>query len=207
MSYVYAIKRPWIAGISVPYRASMVAVRRFVSHRDPLVEASNWVAFIIGTHLPFWPLYVWWAAGPQALPTALLTTALAPIFVAIPLLSRRNGLLGRMAMLLTGIVNTIFTVWVLGENSGTAFFLIPCGALASILFRRGERWLMLCFTMLPLAVWCVLQDHAPVPLHRYDNQSAQQIFTLNVFSVAVLIAVFGWLQADIYRRMERIKPE
>jgi len=44
-----------------------------------------------------------------------------------------------------------------------------------------------------------------MPLHRYDNQSAQQIFTLNVFSVAVLVAVFGWLQADIYRRMERVE--
>jgi hypothetical protein len=124
-----------IVGISMPYRVSFGAVRRFLAHRDPLVEASNWVAFIIGTHLPFWPLYVSWAAGPRVLPTALLTLALAPIFVAIPLLSRRNGLLGRIAMLLTGVANTIFTIWVLGEQSGTAFFLIPWGALASALFR------------------------------------------------------------------------
>jgi hypothetical protein len=199
----YAIKWPMIVGISVPYRVSISAVRRLLAHRDPLVEASNWVAFIIGSHLPFWPLYVLWAAGPQALPTALLTVALAPIFVAIPLLSRRNGLLGRIAMLLAGVANTVFTIWILGEESGTAFFLIPCAALASILFRRTERWLMLCFTLLPLAVWCVLQDHAPVPLHRYDKQAAQEMFTLNIFSVAVLIATFGWLQADIYRRMER----
>ena len=199
----YATKWPIIVGISVPYRVSVGAVRRFLAHRDPLVEASNWVAFIIGTHLPFWPLYVLWAAGPQALPTALLTLALAPVFVAIPLLSRRSGLLGRIAMLLLGIANTVFTIWVLGEESGTAFFLIPCGALASILFRRAERWLMLCFTLLPLAVWCVLRDHALVPLHRYDKQAMQEMLTLNVFSVAVLIATFGWLQADIYRRMEQ----
>jgi hypothetical protein len=65
---------------------------------------------------------------------------------------------------------------------------------------------MLCFTMLPVAVWCVLQYHAPIPLHRYDRQSAAAMFAMNIFSVGILIAVFGWLQADIYRRMERPAP-
>ena len=77
-------------------------MRMFAQHPDPLVEASNWVALLIGTHLPFWPLYVWWSAGAQALPSALWTLALAPAFMAIPLISRRSGLLGRVATVLLG---------------------------------------------------------------------------------------------------------
>ncbi len=178
-------------------------MRAFAHDRDPLVEATNWVALLVGTHLPFWPLYVWWSAGAQAFPTALLTVALAPLFLVIPLLSRRSGLLARAATPLVGVVNTVFTVWVLGTNSGTTLFLAPCTALAAFSFRRRERWLMLALTALPLIVYFVLQYRAPVPLHRYDPGAAKSLFVLNVISVSVLVAAFGWLQADIYQRMEK----
>lgn len=180
-------------------------MRAFAHHPDPLVEATNWVALLIGTHLPFWPLYVWWAAGSQAFPTALLTTALTPIFLAIPLVSRRSGVLGRVATLLAGIGNTVFTVWILGSSSGTALFLAPCTALAAFSFRRSERWLMLLFSALPLAVFYLLRHDPPAPLHRYGDVAAQSLFSLNVISVSVLSAAFGWLQADIYARMEEAK--
>lgn len=188
---------------TAPWHAGFGPLRRFAEHPDPLTEASNWVALIIGTHLPFWPLYVWWSAGSQALPSALLTVALAPVFVAVPLISRRSGLLGRMATLLAGIANTIFTIWVLGQNSGTELFLGPCAALAAISFRQTERWVMMCFTMLPLAVWYGLQHHAPVSLHHYEGKAAHALFVLNIISVSVLIAVLGWLQAGAYQRMEQ----
>ena len=178
-------------------------MREFARHRDPLVEASNWVALLIGTHLPFWPLYVWWAAGEQAFPTALLTMALSPMFLVIPLISRRSGLLGRVATPLVGIVNTVFTIWILGANSGTVLFLVPCTALAAFSFRRSERWLMLLFTALPLAVFYVLKHDAPVPLHHYDDEAAKGLFILNVISVSVLSGAFGWLQSAIYQRMEK----
>ncbi len=124
-------------------------------HPDPLVEASNWAAILIGTHLPFWPLYVRWSAGAQAFPTALLTAALAPLFLVIPLIARRSGLLGRVATPMAGIANTVFTLSILGADSGTALFLAPCTALAAISFRRRERWLMLVLAILPLAVFYV----------------------------------------------------
>lgn len=175
----------------------------FAHHRDPLVEASNWVALLIGTHLPFWPLYVWWSAGAQAYPSSLLTMALAPLFMAIPPISRRNGLLARIATPSLGIANTVFTVWILGASSGTALFLAPCAVLAAFSFRRSERWWMLLFTTLPLAVFYLLEQHPPQPLHHYDAEAARQLFVLNVISVGVLGAAFGWLQADIYARMEK----
>jgi len=177
-------------------------VRGVAAHDDPLAESSNWVALLIGTHLPFWPLYVWWCAGTQAFPSSLLTMALAPAFLLIPLVTRWSGLLGRVAMLLAGLANTVFTVWVLGERSGTELFLVPCAVLAAMSFRRPERGLMLAFTALPIVIWYVLRDHAPAPLHHYDAGAARELFVLNAISIGVLIAAFGWLQGDIYRRME-----
>lgn len=176
---------------------------RYAAHPDPLAEASNWCAITIGTHIPFWPLYVWWSAGNQALPTALLTGALAPLFLVIPMLSRRSGLLARITMPVAGIANTVWTVWILGVASGTELFLMPCAALAALLFRRNERWLMVGMTLLPLVVWYVLRDHAPVPLHQYDAVTAGRLFTLNAISIGVLISLFGWFQVDIYRQMEQ----
>ena len=179
---------------------------RYAAHSDPLAEASNWIAITIGTHLPFWPLYVWWSAGSQAFPTALLTVALAPVFLALPLLSRRSSLLNRIAMPVVGIANTVWTVWILGIASGTELFLMPCAAVAALLFRRSERWIMIVLTLLPLVVWYVLRDHAPLPLHRYDPDAARRLFTLNAISIGVLICLFGWFEVGIYREMERDGP-
>ena len=184
------------------WRAVSGGIYRYAAHPDPLAEASNWSAITIGTHLPFWPLYVWWSAGLQAFPTALLTVALAPVFLLIPLLSRRNSLLGRIGMPAAGIANTVWTVWILGISSGTELFLMPCAAVAALLFRRSERWLMIGLTLLPLAVWYVLRDHAPAPLHHYGPDAASRLFTLNAVSIGVLICLFGWFQVDIYRKME-----
>jgi hypothetical protein len=145
--------RLWHAGVD--------RVRGFAVHPDPLAETSNWVALTIGSHLPFWPLYVWWSAGNEAWPSALLTVAMAPVFLAIPWLSRRSSLLGRAATPVVGVANTVFTIWVMGMASGTALFLAPCAALAALLFRRGERWVMITLTALPLITWYGLQYYPP----------------------------------------------
>ena len=188
------IARWWALGHS--------GVRGFAAHPDPLVEASNWVALTIGSHLPFWPLYILWVAGWDALPSSLLTAALSPLFLAVPILARRSSLLGRLATPLLGIVNTIFVVWILGPESGTEVFLLPCAALAALIFRRPERLLMLVLTALPLMVWCLLRRYPPTPLHHYDPTVMGDLVALNVWSIAILIVLFGWFQVDVYRKME-----
>lgn len=40
------------------------------------------------------------------------------------------------------------------------------------------------------------------PMHHYDPTAGHRLFVLNVFSIAVIVLLFGWLQAGIYRRME-----
>ena len=184
-------------------RTSVAGVRRLAASADPLVESSNWVALTIGSHLPFWPLYVWWSVGREAWPSALLTVTLAPVFLMIPWVSRRSGLLGRVATPVVGVANTIFTIWILGMPSGTALFLAPCAALSAMLFRRSERWLMIALTTLPLIAWYGLLYYPPTPLHRYDASAAGRLFALNAISISVLIGLFGWFQTNIYQRMER----
>jgi hypothetical protein len=188
--------------IKAVFKAALAWMRKLARHPDPLVEASNWVALLIGTHLPFWPLYVGWSAGAQAFPTALLTAALTPLFLNIPLISRRSGLLGRVATVLAGIANTVFTLWILGANTGVALFFAPCTALAAFSFRRSERWFMLVLTALPLGVFYLLQIAPIEPLHHYDARAVKSLFVLNVISVSVLGAAFGWLLSAMYQRME-----
>ena len=198
-----------IATDSVPsrtarlWRGSVGGVRGFAASADPLVEAGNWVALTIGSHLPFWPLYVWWSAGREAWPSALLTVTLTPVFLLIPWLSRYNGLAARVATPVVGVANTAFTIWVLGPSSGTALFFAPCTALAALLFRRRERWLMLALTTLPLIAWYVLLYFPPTPVHHYGALAAERLVELNTISIVVLISFFGWLQTASYQRMER----
>ncbi|WP_350356118.1 hypothetical protein [Acidisoma cladoniae] len=193
------------------YWSCATSVRRYAADSDPLVQLSNWAALTVGSHLPFWPLYIWWAAGRQAFPTSLLTVSLTPLFLAMPWLSRRSSLYGRIGMPLVGIGNTILTVWILGENSGTGLFLAPCAVLAVMSFRYSERWIMLCVGLLPVVVYYVIWSHPPVALHNYDPGALRSLFELNALSVGVLIVLFGWfrinacrsVQASGGRRMQR----
>jgi hypothetical protein len=177
-------------------------MRRFNRHPDPLVEANNWRAFVIGTHLPLWPVYVIWSAGWQAWPSSLLTMLFTPIFLIVPALSRRSDLGGRIAMVLFGVANTVFTIWILGANTGTSLFFIPCAVLAAMTFRYHERWLMLASSLLPLLVWYLLRMFPLPVLHHYDDGSARNLFLLNAVSIGLLIAIFGWFQVSVYQHME-----
>jgi len=161
---------------------------------------TNWVAVIIGTHLPLWPLYIWCSAGSQAIPSALLTMALAPVFLVVPLVSNWNSLAARIIVILAGNANTVFTIWVLGMNSGSAIFHFPCAVMAAISFHRSERWLKITTIILPLLIWLLLQHHAPAGLHHYDNLAERRIFGLNIIIVCVLIGLFGWLKIAIAAR-------
>jgi hypothetical protein len=128
--------------------------------------------------------------------------ALTPLFLVVPLIGRRSGLLGRVAMLLAGNANTVFSMWVLGQHTGTDLMFAPCAGLAAMSFHWKERWLMVGFALLPLGIWYLLQYEPLVPMHHYGQRAAYEILVLNAFSAVVLFAVFGWLQAANYHRME-----
>ena len=191
--------RPW----SRFWNRALDRLRRYVRHDDPLAEASNDVALLVGTHLPFWPLYLLWSAGTKTLPVSLLTMTLSPVFCLMPLLTRSHPLAGRVGVVLAGIANTILTCWVLGTNNGTQLFLLPCAALAAISFRRQERVWMVTLGLLPIAVWYGLRMNLLPSLAHFEGADVESIFTLNSISVVVLLTAYGWLQGQTYARMER----
>ena len=50
-----------------------------------------------------------------------------------------------------------------------------------------------------------LASTGAAPAHpdaRCNPTAAHRLFVLNVFSIAVIVLLFGWLQAGIYHRME-----
>ena len=44
-------------------------------------------------------------------------------------------------------------------------FLMPCAAVAALVFRRSESWLMIMLTLLPRVVWNMLGDNTRGPLY------------------------------------------
>ena len=138
---------------------------RAIGHPDGLAATANLVAVVIAWNTPFYPLYVWWAAGPSGMPWALLSLCSLPFFLAVPVIARRSSLAARVALPLVGTANTVFCTWLLGEAAGEQLFLLPCAALGAMLFRPAERAPMLILSVLPLVAFLALQGRYPAPPH------------------------------------------
>jgi hypothetical protein len=168
--------------------------RRFQAWRgsdDPQVAAANAVALVVASNTPFYPFYVWWAAGADGMPYVWATLCSFPLFLAVPSVSRRAPLVGRAMLPIVGVANTMFCTWLLGAAAGTELFNLPCIALGAMLFRPAERWLRLALIALPIAVLFVLHGHYAAPPHLYSAEQYRALFTINLFSVATLTGFLG----------------
>ena len=158
------------------------------------------IALMLAWTQPFYPLYVLWFAGWDSwvsLPGAL---AFFPFF-AIPALSRRNALLGRVALVVVSVGNVVLCSAMLGEAAGVQLLYLPCGMLAAILFGWRERLIMLPATALPLMAWLLTEGRPDAPLRLAPAASAA-LFRLNAISAGVLMVFFGWMLAGIARGTE-----
>ena len=63
----------------------------YLSNDDPLVAASNAIAFLVACNLPLYPLTLWLVSGDNTVAT-FLTAINTPVFLAVPLVSRRHPL-------------------------------------------------------------------------------------------------------------------
>jgi hypothetical protein len=174
---------------------SFGGVGRYIAHPDGLTATANLVAVIIAWNTPFYPLYVWWAAGASGMPWALLSLCSLPFFAAIPALSRRSSRAGRIALPVVGTVNTLFCTWLLGEPAGEQLFLLPCATLGAMLFRPAERVPMLGLAVLPLVAYVALEGRYPAPPHQYDAGQYQALLSMNALSVGCLTIFLGLLFA------------
>jgi hypothetical protein len=106
---------------------------------DPRIAACNTVALIVVGNQPFYPFYVWYAAGAPV-GAAYLTWLSTPFFVAAPWLARRHSLGGRVMLLCASLGNTVLAAGALGPASGVELFYLPCLVLSFIGFRAtGHR--------------------------------------------------------------------
>jgi hypothetical protein len=173
-------------------------LRRYAAHPDPATAAANTVALVVAGNGPFYPLYVvMLIGGGWGVPS--LTMLATPFFFAIPALSHRNGRLGRAALPLVGIANSVWCAFLLGEATYVGLFLLPCIILAGLLFRAEERIMSLLLMGLALTALIGLVEFPPAGLGRIGAQDAAALARLNTVSVGTLTGFLGLTFAGVLR--------
>jgi len=170
-------------------------LRAYRDNPDPLALLANSVALVIAGNQPFYPLYLHWIVGEAAWP-AWLTLLTMPLFAAIPAVSRRHPLAGRMMLVIVGTANGVLAVKLIGLDTAVELFLLPCVLLATILFRPTERLAMLVALACPFAAYFVLDPAVGAPLATYSNAEYRSIINMHAFSVASLFALIGFVFPD-----------
>lgn len=172
-------------------------IGRYRENADPLAAAANLVSLVLAWNTPFYPLYLWWIAGPSIFPAALLTLCSTPFWACIPALARRNSLAGRAALPLVGMANIVFCTKLLGEAAGAEMMYAPCILLACVLSRSRERWLMLPLAALPIVLFFALHGHYGPPLHACTPAQSAAILRLNAGSLGTLSLFLGLIFSNL----------
>jgi len=172
----------------------VAAISADAAHPDPRAAIANTVALVIVSNQPFYPLYLLWAVAPVVTPS-YVTFLSTPLFAAVPVVMRRNSLLGRSLLLVAGIGNTLLCRVAFGASSGVEVFLFPCLMLALMLFRRPERAFALGFAALAFVAYLLPAATLGAPLHLYEPGEYAALQRLNFLSAASLTALIGWLFA------------
>ncbi len=167
----------------------------YLAHPDERVATGNLVALVLGWNTPFYPLWLRWAAGPEAFPLGWLTLIVLPLFLAVPPLARRHPTLGRLLLALVGFGNVVFCTWLLGEASGTELFFLPCLLLPGLLFSRADWPFLLPLLGAPLGAYYLLHGHYQAPPQAWSPAASAGMFALNAGSVGCLMAFFALLVA------------
>ncbi len=170
----------------------------YAANDQPLAAAGNKVALVLAGNGPFYPLYVIALAGSDGMPWLPMTLLAFPVFLMVPAIARRHPLLGRIMLSLAGTAHTVMCTWVLGEKSGTELFLIPCIALAGLLFGVGERIWMLLMAVPPFAAYLLLHGKYGAPPHLYRDDAYAALVSVNAISVGMLSIFFGIVFSGLY---------
>lgn len=178
-------------------------LRAYAGGGEPRVDAANFFALLVASNQPFYPVYLHWTVSETIWPSAV-TFLSTPLFLAVPAVARRNALLGRALLPIAGIANTLACCKMFGTESGVEVFLIPCIALALILFRPSERLVGYGIAGVAFAAYLWLHDHYGAPAHLYSATEYAAFARLNFMSAASLTALvalrFGTILADAETR-------
>ena len=102
-----------------------------------------------------------------------------------------------MLLAVAAIANTVFCAWVLGEASGTALFLIPCIALAALVFRREEIVPLFALLVLPAVAGVAMWGRLPASPFACAGAACAGIFWMNAMSVATVQMFLGLLATGL----------
>lgn len=177
---------------------AIARLRAYAANEDPVAAAGNLVALVLAGNAPFYPLYVVLIGGAGGMPWVLLTMLSLPFFSSVPAIARLNPRFGRIALALMTTTNTVFCTWVLGEPSGTELFLLPCAALAGLLFRPTERLLMLALAGLPVLSYVALHGRYAAPPYLYAPASYESLFGMNAVSAGMISIFLGIAFSGLY---------
>lgn len=126
-----------------------------------------------------------------------------PFFIAVPALSRRNGVAGRVLLPLTGIANTVLSAWLFGVTSAVEIFLLPCAVIALLLFRPSERPVAIALAGLALAAFLFLHEVYGPPMIDYTAQEYTALARLNAISAAMLTGFVALVFSNRLAEAER----
>ena len=171
---------------------SLKSLRDYKANPDPLAALANTVALVVAGNQPFYPLYLHAIVGRAAWP-AWMTLLTMPLFAAVPAVARRYPLVGRAMLPTIGTANGILAVKLIGIDTGVELFLMPCVLLATMLFRPGERLVMLAVLAFPFAAYFVVDRNIGAPFAAYDADDYRSIISMHAFSVASLFALMGYV--------------
>ena len=172
------------------------AAKGYFADDDPLVATANLVALVVLWNQPFYPLYVYWAVGPDIAPT-FYTFLSTPFFLAVPALARVNSRVGRALLPLAGIGNTVLSAKVFGVASGVEIFLLPCVLLGFVLFRPGERIIAIGIAAVGMLAFTVLHGRYGDPVHLYSVGEYAGFLKMNALSAGTLTAFIGLLVMNL----------
>lgn len=183
-------------------REPVAALRAYASHPDPLVASANFVALLVASNQPFYPLYLWWLVSDQIEP-AFYTFLSTPFFLAVPALARISTVAGRALLPLAGIGNTILCAKLFGVQSAVEIFLIPCAVLALLLFRPKERLAGLAIAGLAFLCFMLLHGRYGTPAVSYSATEYEALMRLNAVSAAALTACVALVFSNVLAAAER----
>jgi len=182
-------------------RAPMEALRAYAHHPDPRVASANFVALLVASNQPFYPLYFWWLVSGTIWPT-YYTFLSTPFFLTVPWLSRRNTIAGRALLPLAGIGNTVLCAKLFGVQSAVEIFLIPCAVLALLIYRPHERLVSFGLAGIAFLAYLLLSGRYGASAHVYSATEYAALIRLNVVSAGMLTACAALIFSNLLAKAE-----
>jgi hypothetical protein len=170
----------------------------YAANPDPRVASCNTIALLVASNQPFYPLYVGFSVSRHIAPT-LLTFISTPFFLAIPAISRRLPVFGRVLLPLTGLANVVVSAKAFGAASGVAMFIVPCALIAAAFFRPSERVFAFGLLALALAIFLGMDTYSFVSIHVYSQTEYAAFVRLNALSAGALVALLGLMLSGLVK--------